>query len=162
MTKQELLHCIIEELSQEIANAEQNFKMTMQAAADAPGAMQSHSDTTKSQMSRLAEGIQRSINEKNQSLRTLRGMADENSFSGSYEEVKIGSIVEVLSEHDERVSYFILPVGGGIKITDNKRVILTATPQAPLIAALLGKKRNQTIILQMRPKQKKFTIVNIW
>jgi len=126
MTKQELLQRVIETVMQERKKAEESLATTRQAAIDAPGAMQSHSDTTKSQMSRLAEEIERSIEEKNFALRTLQGMA-HSGLPSDTEVIKIGSVVEVLTERGEREIYFILPVGGGIEIVDNDRTITVAT-----------------------------------
>jgi len=160
MTKQEFLQRVIKTITQEREKAEESFATTRQAAIDAPGAMQSHSDTTKSQMSRLAGEIQRSIEEKNFALRTLQSMA----YSGLPSDtgvIKVGSVVEVLTERGEQEIYFILPVGGGIEIVDNEKRILVVTSRAPLTAALLGKRQGQLIKLQVGPRQRELTIVNI-
>ena len=59
MNKQKLLQCIIETLAQREKSAKQNLEATRQAAIEAPGAMQSHSDTTKWQMSGRARAKKR-------------------------------------------------------------------------------------------------------
>ena len=160
MTKQKLLQRVIETVMQERKKAEESLATTRQAAIDAPGAMQSHSDTTKSQMSRLAEEIERSIEEKNFALRTLQGMA-HSGLPSDTEVIKIGSVVEVLTERGEREIYFILPVGGGIEIVDNDRTITVATVRAPIAIALIGKRQSQTVRLQIGSLQKELTIVGI-
>lgn len=160
MTKHELLQHVIETIMLDIEKAEKSFVTTKQAAIDAPGAMQSHSDTTKSQMSRLAETIQRSIEEKNLALRILQNMAQSvlPLYTGV---IKIGSVVEALTEHGERETYFILPVGGGIEIVDNDQTIVVITTRAPIAVALIGKRQNQIVRLRVGSQQRELTIVDI-
>lgn len=160
MTKQELLQRVIETLAREKNSAEQSLKTTMQAVIEAPGAMQSHSDTTKWQMSRRAEVIQRLIDEKSFAIHTLQDMIHSN-LSSDAGEVEIGSIVEIRNERNEREVYFILPVGGGIEVVDNDRTILVITARAPVAAALIGKRQGQTVKLHIGSQQRELTIVSI-
>ncbi|MBI5147883.1 MAG: GreA/GreB family elongation factor [Parcubacteria group bacterium] len=160
MTKQKLLQNVIEKLRQEIKSAEQSFTATKNAAIEAPGAMQSHSDTTKFQMSQLAEEIQRSIYEKSLALSTLQNMIHQN-FSPDSEKVEIGSLIETLNEDGKREFYFILPVGSGIKIVDNDKTISVITPQAPLAVALIGKREKEVIKLQIGHRQRELMIAHI-
>jgi transcription elongation GreA/GreB family factor len=160
MTKQELLQCVINALSEGIKKAERSFATTRQAMIEAPGAMQSHSDTTKSQMSRLAEEIQRSINEKQFALYTLQRMVHA-GLPPNVRKVQVGAVVEVLNESKEKEFYFVLPVGGGIKVTDGDKIILVVTPAAPIVAAMIGKQKDQTVKLQVGSHQRELTILNI-
>ena len=160
MTKQELLQHVIKALIQSKKSAEQSFAVTKQAAIEAPGAMQSHSDTTKSQMGNFAEKVQESIIEKDHAINTLQTMA-RSDLSSDLSNIRIGSVAEVLTETNERETYFMLPVGGGIKVTDGNRTISVITPRAPLAIALIGKKQGETIKLQVGSRQRKLTIISI-
>jgi transcription elongation GreA/GreB family factor len=160
MTKQKLLQNVIEELRREIKSAEQSFAATKKAAIEAPGAMQSHSDTTKFQMNQLTAEIQKSIYEKNLAIGILQSMANSNLPHNS-EKVEVGSLVETLNEYKEHEFYFILPVGGGIKIVDNSKTISVITPQAPLAAALIGKREKDVVKLQIGNRQRGLTIIHI-
>lgn len=160
MTKYELLQHVVETLKKEIENAKQNLESTKKAAADAPGAMESHSDTTKSQMSRLAEEMQYLISEKSLALHTLQSVA-YSGLPSSTGDAQIGSVVEVLTEHNEREFYLILPAGGGTEVSDNHKTVCVVTPRAPLAAALMGKRQGQTIKLRIGPQQRELTIVSV-
>ena len=76
MNKQKLLQYVIETLTQREKNAQQSLEAARQAAIEAPGAMQSHSDTTKWQMSRRAEAIERSLFETQRALNALKYLVD--------------------------------------------------------------------------------------
>jgi transcription elongation GreA/GreB family factor len=160
MTKQKLLQHVVEALTQERRNTERSLEAARSAAIEAPGAMQSHSDTTKSQMSRLSEEMQRSIDEKDLALRALNALM-YSGLPSNVEAVKVGSVVEVRDGRNERAIYFILPAGGGIKVVDGDRTILVVTPRAPLSVALLGKRRGETVKLQIGPRHRELTVVDI-
>lgn len=160
MNKHELLQNVIEKIRQEIKSAEQSFESTKKAAIEAPGAMQSHSDTTKFQMGQLAGEIQRSIYEKNLAINTLQNMIHSN-LSSDFKKVEMGSLIETLNESGVREFYFILPVGGGIKIIDNSKIISIITPQAPLVAALLGKQKKEVVKLKIGQLQRELKITHI-
>ena len=160
MIKQELLLNVIEQLTQEVKRVEQNLTEVKKAAAEAPGAMQSHSDTTKFQMSQLAGKIQNSINEKISALSVLQKMA-HSDFCLDSEKIQIGSLVETLNENREQEFYFILPVGAGIKIINNTKTILIITPQTPLGATLMGKRGEEMIKLQIGHRERELLIVSV-
>lgn len=122
--------------------------------------MQSHSDTTKSQMSRLAEEIQRSINEKGLAIRTLDALI-YSGLPSDVDAIRVGSVVEVCDERNEREIFFILPAGGGIEVADDDRTILVVTSRAPLAVALFGKRQGETAKLQIGSRHRELTIVNI-
>ena len=161
MTKHELLQCVVETLKREIENAKQSLESTSKAATEAPGAMESHSDTTKSQMSRLADEMQRLISEKSLALHTLQSVAHSGLLSGAGEETQVGSVVEVLTERNGREFYFILPAGGGIEINDNDKIVCVVTPRAPLAVALIGKQQGQTVKVRIGLQQHDLTIISI-
>lgn len=54
MDKPAILQLVIRNLEEEIARNEQSYKSVRQGAIEAPGTMQSKSDTTKSELSQVA------------------------------------------------------------------------------------------------------------
>jgi len=161
MTKKELLQSVIDTLKKNMESAEERLKTIVQAAVDAPGAMQSYSDTTKSQMGQIADELQRSLTEQSLTLGILQSMVSSYSLFDDVGCVKIGSFVEVLDENTEREFYLILPAGGGIEISDQGREILVISSHAPIATALIGKKPGEKIGLKIGQLQRNLTIVNI-
>ncbi len=162
MDKQEILQGVIEKIQQEIQDAEQSFESTRNAAIEAPGAMQSHSDTTKFQMGQLAGKIQNSIYEKRLAIKTIQNIIDSDlSPDSDIDKIKVGSLVEILNESKISEFYYILPVGGGTKITCKNKIVSVITPQTPLATALIGKQKKDAVKLQTGYMQRELTITNV-
>jgi len=161
MNKKLLIAEIIRELETERSQVEINLKSTLRAAAEAPGAMQSHSDTTKSQMHTLADNIRNSLVEKERAISAL-GNLPESQLQQS-EVVQIGSVVEVQESGDKQSFYFVLPEGGGINVKNEKRCIAVLTSRAPLAMVLIGKKKGDSTKFQIPSgKDREMTILNVW
>ena len=122
--------------------------------------MQSYSDTTKSEMGRMADALQKSLSEYCRAVGILKKMGDLSSLAEA-DYVKIGSIVEVTDDNGKKDSYFILPVGGGTKIKNQGKIIVVITPQAPVAAALLGKKQGENIELKIGNSTRELTVLSI-
>ena len=159
MNKQKLLQCAIETLIQKKKNAEQSLETTRQAAIDAPGAMQSHSDTTKWQMSRRAEAIEQSIFETQQALGVLKHLMDHPptiTKGSNY------AIIEVENLDDgSRAKYFLLPAGGGDTYEVDGEKITALTMSAPLARVLVGTVAGDEVEITTQGKTKRFVIVSV-
>ena len=160
MNKNELLQSIISTLKKNIENAGGRAQTVLQALIDAPGAMQSHSDTTKSQMGRIADALQKSLSEQNSALNILQSMANF-SLPFGVGRVEIGSLVEVADDSGEKESYLILPAGGGIEIDVQDKTILVVTSQAPIATALINKKQGESVELKIGRLTRKLTILDV-
>ncbi len=140
MNKQDLVRKVISVLVAEIDNAEKTLGTIRQASIDAPGAMQSHSDTTKFQMGGLADELASSILGRKRAVealeKLLRGGMMENPAV-----VLGGTIIEVEEESGAKAKtfYFVLPEAGGLEVERDGRMIMVITYYAPLAAAFLGK-----------------------
>src|SRR3989344_3365088 len=99
---------------------------------DAPGANVSHSDTTKSQLSAVALGIEEQLLECRQMLTALHSMTGLLSTS-----VQVGSLVEVDFEHGTEW-YVILPRARGDSLTVADIEITAISVVSPLAKALLN------------------------
>ena len=159
MTKQKLLQCVIETLTQKIEGAKQSFETARRAAIEAPGAMQSHSDTTKWQMSRRVEAIQGSITETQQALNALK------SFMRSPPTVTKGSgyaTIEVENLDDgSRVKYFLLPAGGGNTYEVDGEEITVLNVGAPLARAFIGSVAGDEIEVKIQEATRRFSVVSV-
>ena len=161
MNKEALLRMTIEKFRKEQHEMEKRLETVRQAAIDAPGAMQSHSDTTKSQMSRLAEEMAGSIVKKRETIRALESFSLER-YEQSTDKVQVGSLVEVESQGDELERYIILPGGAGLELEDEDGInVLAVSPDSPLAGVLLGRRKGSQIKFQVGQKIRELKIMNI-
>ncbi len=160
MKKNKFIQSVINVLEKNIEDTKGTIQRTIQASIDAPGAMQSYSDTTKSEMGRMAGAFQKSLSEYYRAVGILQKMMNLSSLVEA-DYVKIGSIVEITDDNGKKDSYLVLPAGGGIKIEDQGKIIVVITPQAPVAAALLGKKQGENIELKIGNSTRKLTVLNI-
>lgn len=159
MNKENLIRCIIENLTEKERNIKQSLETTRQAVIEAPGAMQSHSDTTKWQMSRRAEAIEQSLLEIQRALAVLKPFADRPPT------ITKGSnfaLIEVENLSDgSRAKYFLLPAGGGdIYEVDGERVIVL-TAAAPIAHALIGVVSGDEVEVKVHETTRQFRVFSV-
>ncbi|HXK39686.1 MAG TPA: hypothetical protein VJ837_02545 [Candidatus Paceibacterota bacterium] len=136
--KNRLLRSVIGEIDGQIRKSEVQLKNILRRANEAPGAMQSHSDTDKNLYGRQAGGQREAI----EAMRRERAETELVSLERA-ESVAVGSLVTV-KEGKSAHRYFLLPGGGGIKLRGERGEITVVTPQTPLGTALLNKRAGDT------------------
>lgn len=159
MNKQKLLQCVIETFTQREKGAKQSLETTRQAAIEAPGAMQSRSDTTKWQMSQHAEAIERSLFETQQVLSTLKRLMDNPptvTKGSSY------AIVEVKNLDDgSRAKYFLLPAGGGDTYEVDGEEIIVLSVGTPMARAFIGAVAGDEVEIKIQGTTRRFSVVSV-
>ncbi len=159
MDKKAIIRGVMDELERQRTELETGLRSAEQAAIDSPGAMQSHSDTTKSQMHNLAVNIKSLIRQKETAIRSLNKLMSSNEIFDSVEE---GALIETAGENSEKNFYIIAPEGGaGATIVREGASIISITLATPLGMALSGKKIGGTAILKTRTGERKIKIINI-
>lgn len=159
MNKQKLLQCIIEALTKREKSAKQSLETTRQAAIEAPGAMQSHSDTTKWQMSRRAEAIERSLFETQQALGTLKFIRD---YPPTIIKGSSFAIVEVKNLNDGLMAkYFLLPAGGGDTYEVDGEKITVVNMGAPMARAFIDAVAGDEVEIKIQGTTKRFSVVSV-
>ena len=159
MNKQKLLQRVIEVLTQKGKSAEQSLETTRQAAIEAPGAMQSHSDTTKWQMSRRAEAMERSIFETQQALGMLKHLMDHPPT------ISKGSnfaIIEVANlDNGSKAKYFLLPAGGGDTYEVDGEKVTALTMGAPMARVLIGTIAGDEVEMKIQGTTKRLVVISV-
>lgn len=156
--KMAIIETVVSVLEGQLRDAVRSLQAAHDAIADAPGPMQSHSDTTRFQKSILAQSAGRSMSEKELAIATLREIASALSTKTG-DTVALGMIVRLEREDGFRARYIILPYGGGISVGSGSDGILVITPQSPLAVALLGKREWDEIELQTESRPSRYTII---
>ncbi len=159
MNKQKLLQCVIETLTQREKSAKQSLETAKQAAIEAPGAMQSHSDTTKWQMSQRAEAIKQSLFETQQALGALKHLMDHPptvTKGSSY------AVIEAENLNDGSMAkYFLLPAGGGDTYEVDGEKITVLTMGAPMARALIGAVAGDEVEVKIQETTRRFNVVSV-
>lgn len=159
MNKQKLLECVIETLTRSEKSAKQSLETTRQAAIEAPGAMQSHSDTTKWQMNQRAGAIEQSLFETQQALGALKRLR---GHPPAITKGSVYAIIEVKNLDDEsRTKYFLLPAGGGNTYEVEGEQITILNIGAPMARALLGVVTGDEVEVKIQEKTRQLNVVSV-
>ncbi len=141
MDKRVLVSAIIEKLLGEKSQIEAGLAATNKGIDEAPGAMQSHSDTTKFQMNLVANTIARSLQEKEQAIFHLQSFVGTPLNQTATDSVRLGAVVELITpDGAQKLAYAILPGGAGTDIDFEGWSLTVITPQSPLTRRFIGKK----------------------
>lgn len=157
MNKKNLVENLLINLEKKAEESRNSIESARQAVIAAPGAMQSKSDTTKSQMSRLAESYIVSHQQIQRCISALK----EVDLSKEYKMVEIGTIVKVKEEKDENY-YFILPLDyGSQSIKFEGKEVNAIAAKSPIAQALLNKKVGNVINAKVPAGLRVFRIIEI-
>ncbi|MFH1200724.1 MAG: GreA/GreB family elongation factor [bacterium] len=159
MDKQKLLQRVIETLLQREKEAKQSLETTRRIAVEAPGAMQSKSDTTKWQMSQRAGAIERVLLETQQALSSLKRLMN---YSPVITKGSVYAIIEAKNLGDNSCAkYFLLPAGGGNTYDMEGEFITVINISAPLARAFIGVVVGDEVEVKIQETTKQFNIVSI-
>jgi hypothetical protein len=145
-TKKEIFEQIIEELTKIYNSTVTEIDSVSQAAIDAPGRNESRYDTAKVELGFLANSLSAKAVEMGKVIQTL-SIFPLPPKSGI---VLIGSLVEVTMNNKNQI-LFVLPCGGGQKITFDDVSVIVISKAAPLFSFLINKKGGETITFNGRP-----------
>ncbi len=155
--KQELLQRLIKQLEQNIKDIEIYVVSSQEEAIQAPGAMQSHHDTTKSEAGYRVNGL---IQRKAFLLQAIQALNDFiPQIPPICAKIELGAYTTIQDNQNNKRNYLILPAGEGevIKQEDLSSHVFILSPNSPLFPLLENKKLNDTYIF----RDKQFTITHI-
>lgn len=161
MDKRALLLAIIEKLDEERKDLAKSVERMRQAAIEAPGPMQSHSDTTKFQMGSLSDDAAGSLAEKEQAIFRLRNLLDHPQFMGQHRIVGGGSLVQLEEADGARGYYYFVPGGAGTEITHDAVKVTVVSLGAPLATALFKKGEGDLVELDLGQNSRELTILKV-
>lgn len=159
--KLDIIKQVVDILSDQVKSLEKSLMNTNESINDAPGAMVSHSDTTRSQLTSVVNAAGNSFSEKLEGLKMLTRFLTVDLSEVVFEKVKQGCIV-VIQKDDTTEHYLILPAGSGIKLKFNDDLITCLTPNSPLGKLIIGKKIGDTFNIINSKDGKKATIKDLF
>lgn len=157
MNKKNLVERLLINLEKKAEESRNSFESAHQAAIAAPGAMQSKSDTTKFQMSRLAESFLASHQQIQRCVSALK----EIDLSKERKVIEIGAVVKV-EENKGEDYYFILPLDRGSQsIEFEGQVVNAIAVKSPIAQALLSKRVGDVVNVKVPAGLRTFRIIEI-
>ncbi len=157
MDKKDFIEQVVILMEGESEKIKSSFESSRKAAIEAPGAMQSKSDTTKSQMSVLAGNFHDSFLKLQSSIAAIKRI----DVSKKYERVGVGAIV-LVQEGKTKAYYFVMPPDSGsheVQYGDGK--VCTISLNSPIAQALVRKKAGEQIKFQVPAGLRIFRILQI-
>jgi hypothetical protein len=162
LSKKDILQKVIISLSESVKKAGQSLSLMNNDINDAPGAMQSHSDTTRFQLTSIVDGLEKSYQEKSKELELLNQFLQTDFNNSKFDISVIGSVVTIKKSNNLLENYFIVPGGSGIKVDYNGKKIVCITPASPLGKAIIGKKKGQSFAYSIGGMSQNIEMIEIF
>ncbi|KKR91280.1 MAG: Transcription elongation factor, GreA/GreB family protein [Candidatus Woesebacteria bacterium GW2011_GWA1_41_13b] len=134
--KSEIVRLLLLQLDEQISQYQTTLAETRKQVIDAPSASQSHSDTSKIQLSGLALGQEGRLREIEMATISLR-----NLNLSPRDRVVAGAVFVILGRDGERKSYFMFPGAQAVSVEVEGEIVTSISAKSPLGTAVLGKKK---------------------
>jgi len=133
MNKSAILAELLLLLNKEAGSIKTTMDYHREQAIEAEGRMVSRYDSTKAEMSYLADGHQVRLIELNRLIATLKNLGT----LGTKSVVEVGALVTI-AKPEQSQTYLILPGGAGRTVVTDGEKIIIISPHSPLFAAMRG------------------------
>jgi len=154
MDKEEIIKRFIEKSQRRAKEIEEVLASTRKDIVSAPGAMQSHSDTSRYQLGRLATNTQEALHQ----TKKLLGFLTNLETKEKHPITQIGSIVRT----KENEVFFIVPYTTTDPITTDEGKINMVLDDSPIGKALIGKREGEKVKIITPSKTKILIIASIY
>jgi len=156
MNKKTAILKILEALEKRLSKTDTSIQQALQDAREAPSAMESHSDTSRSEKQRLAANFEQDKTKLAHVMKFVRTI----DSSRAHATVQNGSLVQT-QENETITWYFMIPAQGGDHLTINNEVLITLSPDSLIGKSFMGKKQNDTVKFQSPKEIRTITIKQI-
>lgn len=138
MDKTTLVQHIIQQLDDALQHALAAAEEAHKGATHEQSKAETQYDTLGLEHAYLAEGQARRIQELQDNITLMRHF--QCSEFSEDDPIYLGALVDIesLSSASQRLTVFLAPGGGGLKITWQQKVIQVISPSSPITQALLG------------------------
>lgn len=156
MEKQNISKKLLVQLEERQASLLKNYETYKQASIDAPGAMESHSDTSKVEFGNLASNIAKEMEDTNKLIKLVQNISDEKG-----ESIELGSFAKI-EENGKTFHFYIVPEGaGGQKIDLDDDFIQTVSVDSLIGKVLLSKRVGEEVELIVPAGKRKLKVLEV-
>ena len=159
MKKRKLIETITERLKADLALY---YRAAVAARAEATheqSKAENKYDTRGLEASYLARGQSKQVAEIEAAIEKFQKM--ETREFGNGEPIDVGAVVELAVGKEKNV-YFIGPRAGGTEVIFEKKEVLVITPESPLGAQLMGKKKGEKHRLEIAGQKQEILLTEVW
>lgn len=156
MDKKLILNKIIDKLNENMKSVQSNYNTYKKFSSEAPGAMESHSDTSRFQYGALASDTASHLEEIKKAIKNINDSQDI-----SYDQVTVGALLKM--EEDGKIFYFLMVQegAGGQKLEYDGVMIQTVPDNSPIGGSLLSKKDGDEVQINIAGKNRKMKILEV-
>ena len=158
MNKPDLLRQIFAKLKAAVAMFAQTAQATHAEATHEENKAEDKYDTRGLEASYLAMGQARQAEETAQAVQAYEAFALRDFLPDDV--ISLGALV-TLETRGRPATYFVGPRAGGTEVSHEGRTVLVITPQSPLGRQLMGRRRGDTLALDLggRKAEARITVV---
>lgn len=148
----------LEEALKDKIDALENARQTF---IDAPGPMQSGSDTTRFQVSSFAENIARGVEHLQNAIATLNRLLNNETVAATT--VREGAVVQIAPTESSSSMYLAVFSSdvGGLAVEHEGHRITAITKDAPVAQAMYGKSEGEEFTLSTGNQNKRMRVISI-
>ena len=143
--------------TKELENSASSLEKSRHDINEAPGAMQSASDTTRYQLGRVADSIEQS----HATLSRFITFLDTVSVQGNDDPIGMGSLVEVVDEHGKSFHYFIAPTSAVTSVMVGSVRVDVVSAHSPVGKSLVGSSEGAEISITVPAGTRRLTILRV-
>ena len=158
MNKRKLLDLFIELIQSDLNKLTQSARAAHESAIHTESKAEDQYDTRGLEASYLAGAQSKRIIELDESINVYTHLNIQSFTSQS--PIASTALIE-LKSNEKSFFYLLMPVGGGLKVEFENKIVHLITPQSPLGAALLGKKVGAQIELKIQNEFRDYDIVRV-
>lgn len=159
LTMHYLVSAIIENLQLELSTAVAASQQAHDSATHSENIAANRYDTLAVEAAYLAHGQSSRIAELKQSIALYQQFQRPTFNAGAT--IQLGALVCIENDQGRQRRFLIGPTAGGLRIHSKQGPIQVITPGAPLGQALMGKRVDDEVDLQVNRRYESFSIVDI-
>ena len=155
MEKEKIKELVLDNLiktREELAKSYESYK---DAAREAPGAMQSHSDTSKFQSNILAENIAQQLSLFDRAIKTIKECIHKNG------DVGVGALIKIKENGEIKYFYFVPEGVGGFRLEDGGNNVQVVAINTPIGKNLFGKVPGDKIEMNLPVGKKSVEVLGV-
>lgn len=160
MDKAPLFSLVIEHLELLLQNAIDSANRAHAGATDKESIAENKYDTRGLEASYLAHGQAKRVRECEQDLQAFVVMSEQ-AIGQSWEQIKLGALVTLVSEDGQSKQLLLSPVAGGLKFEWLGQEVMLVTPAAPLGRAMQGLQIDDEFSLSLAGVQQLYSIESV-
>lgn len=135
-SKTVLLGTLRQQLADDLRTVKESQRLTQEGATHPENRPENSKDMRSTEVSYVARGLAQRVEDLQTAVAALAVFVPR-SFTEE-DAIGLGALVTLSDEEENESLYFLVPAGGGVRVTVGGQKVRTLTPDSPLGEALIG------------------------